>query len=242
MNDNPWPRGSDMAAITAKAAKGVTHVYIVVSAALAATSNPSHSGRNHALLEPRLSLRSDIVRVLPRRPGEVRAPGQVSWLSDRPTPRAFPASRPVTLAGFVPDYSDGVAAVSHRLPWALTGIPGAFTVKLLECRRDCKSSRRHSSRCASLRRRRQSESLSRQELPASVLLLPDLKRADLRGGLLALELGLGQIDVAHHGGVADHGHLHFGEGERLDRLLARHHPGDELILGLDPTVGMAIAD
>src|SRR5262247_14173 len=125
MNDNPWPRGSDMAAITAKAAKGVTHVYIVVSAALAATSNPSHSGRNHALLEPRLSLRSDIVRVLPRRPGNVRAPGQVSWLSDRPTPRAFPASRPVTLAGFVPDYSDGVAAASHRLPWALVGTPSA---------------------------------------------------------------------------------------------------------------------
>jgi len=36
----------------------------------------------------------------------------------------------VTRAGFVPDYSDGVAAVSHRLPLALLGIPGAFTVKL----------------------------------------------------------------------------------------------------------------
>src|SRR5262244_3818836 len=139
MNDNPCPRGSHMAAITAKAANGVTHVYTVVRAALAATSDPSHRGRSHVLLEPRLSLRSDIVRVLPRRPGEVHAPRQVSWLSDRPTPRAFPASRPVTLAGFVPDYSDGVAAVSHRLPWALMGIPGAFTVKLCECRRDCKS-------------------------------------------------------------------------------------------------------
>src|SRR5215475_6801536 len=125
MNDSPWPRESDMAAITANAANGVTHVYTAVSAALAATSNPSHSGRSHALLEPRLSLRSDIVRVLPRRPGNVRAPGQVSWLSDRPTPRAFPASRPVTLAGFVPDYSDGVAAASHRLPWALMGTPDA---------------------------------------------------------------------------------------------------------------------
>src|SRR5215467_8489729 len=121
MNDSPWPRGSDMAAITAKAAKGVTHVYTAVIAALAATSDPSHRGRSHVLLEPRLSLRSDIVRVLPRRPGEVHAPGQVSWLSDRPTPRAFPASRPVALAGFVPDYSDGVAAASHRLPWALVG-------------------------------------------------------------------------------------------------------------------------
>src|SRR4030095_13558069 len=34
--------------------------------------------------------------------------------------------RPLTLAGFVPDYSDGVAAASHRLPWALMGIPNAF--------------------------------------------------------------------------------------------------------------------
>jgi hypothetical protein len=31
----------------------------------------------------------------------------------------------VARAGFVPDYSDGVVAVSHRLPWALPGIPGA---------------------------------------------------------------------------------------------------------------------
>ena len=31
---------------------------------------------------------------------------------------------PVAFAGFVPGYSDGVAAVSHRLPWALVGHPG----------------------------------------------------------------------------------------------------------------------
>src|SRR5262247_92127 len=53
------------------------------------------------------------------------APGQVSWLSDHPTPRAFPADWPVASAGFVPDYSDGVAAVSHRLPWALASTLGA---------------------------------------------------------------------------------------------------------------------
>jgi len=52
------------------------------------------------------------------------APGQVSWLSDRPTPRAFPASQPVAIAGFVPDYSDGVAADSHRLPWVSHESPG----------------------------------------------------------------------------------------------------------------------
>jgi len=45
--------------------------------------------------------------------------GSVSWLSDRPTPHAFPAAAlPAsgTSVGFVPDYSDGVAADSHRLP------------------------------------------------------------------------------------------------------------------------------
>ena len=59
--------------------------------------------------------------VLPRRPVWVVAEsGQVSWLSDRPTPRAFPirlAPDQWPIAGFVPDYSDGVAADSHRLPW-----------------------------------------------------------------------------------------------------------------------------
>src|SRR2546427_8424157 len=55
----------------------------------------------------------------------VYAPGQVSWLSDRPNPRAFPALSPVALAGFVPDHSDGVAADSHRLPWAPVGTLGA---------------------------------------------------------------------------------------------------------------------
>src|SRR5438046_551322 len=89
---------------------------------------------------------------------------------------------------------------------------------------------------------RQPESLPRQELPGAVLLLPDLKGADLGGGLLALELGLGQVDVARDRGIADHRHLELGEGERLDGLLAGHHPVDELLLGLDPSVGMAVAD
>src|SRR3989442_4482452 len=71
-----------------------------------------------------------LVQVLPRGPVEVRAPGQVSWVSDRPTPRAFPAPRlsgQWLHAGFVPDYSDGVAADSHRLPWGphLAGRPDA---------------------------------------------------------------------------------------------------------------------
>src|SRR5712692_5918038 len=37
----------------------------------------------------------------------------------------LPGSSPVASAGFVPGYSDGVAADSHRLPWALMGTLGA---------------------------------------------------------------------------------------------------------------------
>src|SRR5206468_8235170 len=213
-------RESVVAAITAKAANGVMHVYPVVIAAIAAISNPSHRGRNHTVGRSVISGSSLEDRL------KVVAPGQVSWLSYRPTPRVFPASRPVTLAGFVPDYSDGVAAVSHRLPWALMGIPGAFTVKLFECRRDCKpASRRRPARCAKLGRRRQPESLPRQQLPSAVLLLPDLKGADPGGRRLTLELRVGQVDVAHDGGIADHRDLQLGEGERLDRLLTGHHAG-----------------
>src|SRR5262249_41710094 len=73
--------------------------------------------------------RTRVVEVMPGPSREHRAEeyarGQVSWLSDRPTPRAFPASRPVAHAGFVPDHSDGVAADSHRLPWGPCGRPGA---------------------------------------------------------------------------------------------------------------------
>src|SRR5439155_19946815 len=74
---------------------------------------------------PRTKTDEAMLRVLPRRPVSRCAPGQVSWLSDRPTPRAFPARRPVAFAGFVPDYSDGVAAAFNRLPWARRGSRGA---------------------------------------------------------------------------------------------------------------------
>src|SRR5256885_15489886 len=75
---------------------------------------------------------ANVPQVLPRRPVVECAPGQVSWLSDRPTPRAFPASRPVALAGFVPDHSDGVAAASTAFPgpsWASRAriTPGTLT-------------------------------------------------------------------------------------------------------------------
>src|SRR4029453_3630423 len=89
---------------------------------------------------------------------------------------------------------------------------------------------------------RQPEPLPREQLPAPVLLLPDLQRADPGGGLLAVELGFGQVDVTRDGGIADHGHLQLGERERLDHLLAGHDAVDELLLGLQPAVRMAIAD
>src|SRR2546427_13019675 len=53
------------------------------------------------------------------------APGQVSWLSDRPTPRAFPASRPVALSGFVPHFLKGVSAAYSPPPLGPLGAPGA---------------------------------------------------------------------------------------------------------------------
>src|SRR5215510_4160842 len=70
---------------------------------------------------PRMRSRrwTKLTRVLQRRPVDVVADGQVSWLSDRPTPHAFPArtSGQWLFVGFVPDHSDAVAAESHRLPW-----------------------------------------------------------------------------------------------------------------------------
>src|SRR5690242_21724227 len=79
------------------------------------------------LLPLRAPPRTRVVEATPGPPAKTGVEectrGQVSWLSDRPTPRTFPASRPVALAGFVPDYSDGVAADSHRLPWAPIGAP-----------------------------------------------------------------------------------------------------------------------
>src|SRR2546429_3423642 len=57
-------------------------------------------------------------RRLGARPG--RSPGSRIVLLPAPSrPRGQWLS-----AGFVPDYSDGVAAVFNRPPWALLGIPG----------------------------------------------------------------------------------------------------------------------
>jgi hypothetical protein len=48
--------------------------------------------------------------------------------------------------------------------------------------------------------------------------------------------------VTRDGGIADHRHLELREGQRLDDLLAGHHPVDELLLGLDASVRVAVAD
>src|SRR2546425_931123 len=68
-----------------------------------------------------------------------RAPGSRLVLPPAPSrPRGQWLS-----AGFVPDCSDGVAAVFNRLPWAPLGIPGAnYAVTVAESRRDRKRSAR----------------------------------------------------------------------------------------------------
>ncbi len=73
--------------------------------------------------------------------------------------------------------------------------------------------------------RRQHVALALQ-LPAAVLLLPDLEGTDSGGRQLALELGFSQVDMAHDGSIADHYYLQLGKGERLDDLLAGRHPVD----------------
>jgi hypothetical protein len=61
-------------------------------------------------------------RLLPRgrtpeRPGVARLSGEVSWLGDRPTRRAFPPARAVAVAAFVPPHSCGAAqACCYLLP------------------------------------------------------------------------------------------------------------------------------
>src|SRR5512132_4476210 len=55
-----------------------------------------------------------------RRPG--RSPGFRIVLLPAPSRLS-----PVAFAGFVPGYSDGAAAASPRLPWALVGTLGAKT-------------------------------------------------------------------------------------------------------------------
>ena len=46
-------------------------------------------------------------------------PGQVFWLPDHTTHRAFPSMKcSVAIAAFVPGYSGGTATDSHRLPYS----------------------------------------------------------------------------------------------------------------------------
>ena len=52
---------------------------------------------------------------------EIRARAGLLALGSSYSPRLPGRTASGFLAGFVPDHSDGVAADSHRLPWALTG-------------------------------------------------------------------------------------------------------------------------
>src|SRR5205814_6830369 len=87
-------------------------------AALAATrATENESRRSHA-------------RVLPRRPSrKVRARAGLLALGSSYSPRLPGLRGQWLLAGFVPDYSDGVAADLHRLPKALEGARARTTAE-----------------------------------------------------------------------------------------------------------------
>jgi hypothetical protein len=59
--------------------------------------------------------------VLPRRQAGDARPAGLLALGSSYSPRLPGPFRPVALAGFVPEYSDGVAADSHRLPYCPLG-------------------------------------------------------------------------------------------------------------------------
>src|SRR5207237_594976 len=83
--------------------------------------------------------------------------------------------------------------------------------------------------------------LPRQELPAAVLLLPDLQRADPGAVGLAVQLAFRNVEVAGNRTAADDRNLQFREINRFDGRFAVHHAVDDLGLVLDPPIGMAVA-
>lgn len=77
--------------------------------------------RDEASAGPRSCAQSDRhVSSKARTVGHTRTTsGQVFWLPDRPTDRAFPNLQDsVAIAAFVPGYSGGTATDSHRLPYS----------------------------------------------------------------------------------------------------------------------------
>src|SRR5438067_8209894 len=83
--------------------------------------------------------------------------------------------------------------------------------------------------------------LPRQELPAAILLLPDLQRADPGAVGLAVQLAFRNVEVAGNRTAADDRNLQFREINRFDGRFAVHHAVDDLGLVLDPPIGMAVA-
>src|SRR4029453_17923275 len=70
---------------------------------------------------PTIRRRGDLIPGPPARTGQgVCARVGLLASGSSYSPR-LPGSSPVAPASFVPGYSDGVAADSHRLPWALLG-------------------------------------------------------------------------------------------------------------------------
>src|SRR5437762_10991343 len=83
--------------------------------------------------------------------------------------------------------------------------------------------------------------LPRQELPAAVLLLPDLQRADPGAVGLAVQFAFRNIEMAGNRTAADDRNLQFREINRFDGRFAVHHAIDDLGLALHPPIGMAVA-
>ena len=87
----------------------------------------------------------------------------------------------------------------------------------------------------SFRRLRQRVGRTRQQLPAAVLLLPDLEDADLGICYLAVEFTFRHPQVTHYGVVASDRDCELGKINRLDDSLSRHDPVDEFGLVFDPS-------
>src|SRR5271166_7136928 len=78
-----------------------------------------------------------------------------------------------------------------------------------------------------LRRLRQPEGRTRQQLPAAVLLLPDLQDADLGVGNFAIEFAFRHPQMTHYSVVANDRDCEVWKIKRLEDILSRHDRVDE---------------
>src|SRR5205807_5222193 len=89
-------------------------------------------------------------------------------------------------------------------------------------------------------RLRQLEGRTRQQLPAAVLLQPDLQDADLGVGNFAVEFAFRHPQMTHYGVVANDCDCEVWKINRLDDSLSRHDPVDEFGLVFEPGIRVAI--